>query len=91
MEDVVVIEYPDSPADVPADLRRPSTRYRRRALAAGAALAGFLVAYLGLMCWFGWTGVQLVWSAIVVKEHEWGWAAGGAALSTRRSSTTGAP
>mgnify|MGYP003379945711 CR=1 FL=1 len=36
MEDVVVIEYPDSPADVPADLRRPSTRYRRRALAAVA-------------------------------------------------------
>jgi len=74
------IPYPDSPADVPPDLRRPSARYRRRALAAGVALAAFLIAYLGLMLWFGWTGVQLVWSAIVVKEHEWGWAAGGAAL-----------
>lgn len=74
------IPYPDSPADVPADLRRPSRRYRRRALAASVALAAFLIAYLGLMLWFGWTGVQLVWSAIVVKEHEWGWAAGGAAL-----------
>ncbi|MBL8625058.1 MAG: hypothetical protein JNK64_27360 [Myxococcales bacterium] len=80
MEDVVVIAYPDSPGDVPADLRRPSKRYRRRAAAAGAALAGFLLAYLGLMGWFGWTGVQLVWSAIVVKEHQWGFAAGGAAL-----------
>lgn len=74
------IPYPDSPADVPADLRRPSKRYRRRAAAAGAALAGFLLAYLGLLGWFGWTGVQLVWSAIVVKEHPWGFAAGGAAL-----------
>lgn len=44
--------YPAGPAAVPADLTRPSARYKRQAWLAVAALALFMLAYVGLAVWF---------------------------------------
>jgi Zn-dependent protease with chaperone function len=52
--------YPAGPASVPAGLTAPTGNYRRNAWLAMLGLAGFMLAYLGLMAWFGWTAYRLV-------------------------------
>jgi Zn-dependent protease with chaperone function len=51
--------YPAGPASVPAGLTAPTGNYRRNAWLAMLGLSGFMLAYLGLMAWFGWTAYRL--------------------------------
>lgn len=51
--------YPPGPANVRADLTRPSAAYRRHAYLAVAGVVLFLVGYVALACWFAWTSVRL--------------------------------
>lgn len=71
---------PPCPTEVPPDLRRPSARYRRLAAASALVLVVALVAYVALMLWFGWTGVQLVWSGTVLPDRTANLFVGGGAL-----------
>jgi len=52
--------YPAGPASVPAGLTAPTRSYRRNAWLAMLGLLGFMLAYLALMTWFGWTAYRLV-------------------------------
>lgn len=52
--------YPAGPATVPAGLSAPTASYRRRAWLAMAGLLAFMLLYVGLLAWFGWTAFRLV-------------------------------
>jgi Zn-dependent protease with chaperone function/tellurite resistance protein len=51
--------YPPGPANVRADLTRPSAAYRRHAYLAVVGVVLFLVGYVALASWFAWTSVRL--------------------------------
>jgi len=68
------------PSTLVAKLARPSAAYRRHAWAAVAALAAFMLLYLGLAGWFLFTA----WRLTLGAEHSsggavWGWVIGGCA------------
>ena len=46
--------YPEPPAGVPADLTKPTSKYRRHAWFALIGLFVFAVLYLALTAWFSW-------------------------------------
>src|SRR5262245_29859763 len=52
--------YPSPPADVPADLTRPTRAYRLHAWLASLALLLFVALYVGLIAWFGTWGLRLL-------------------------------
>ena len=52
--------YPAGPANVPADLTRPTAAYTRNAWLAVAALLAFVALYLGLTGWLGYTTYRLI-------------------------------
>ena len=83
MAELVEGVRPAGPPIAPHDPRRSSAQYLRLAVASGVAVAAFFAAYLGAMIWFGWTGVQLIWSAFVLQDdrHVAGGLAGAAALA----------
>ncbi|MAQ14387.1 MAG: hypothetical protein CMN30_06285 [Sandaracinus sp.] len=45
--------YPPAPTDVPADLTRPSGRYKRQAAAAVLGVVAFFLVYFGATFWLG--------------------------------------
>ena len=45
--------YPPAPAEIPADLATPSSRYRRQAALAVIGVALFFLFYFGLTGWLG--------------------------------------
>ena len=51
--------YPAGPQTVPPDLTFPTTAYKRRAWLALASIAVFLVLYVFLAGWFGWTAYRM--------------------------------
>ncbi|MFN7143402.1 MAG: M48 family metallopeptidase, partial [Myxococcota bacterium] len=55
--------YPSAPAAVPPDLAKPTPSHRRHTLAAFGALVAFLLLYLGLAAWFGFTAWRLAMGA----------------------------
>lgn len=55
--------YPPSPSQLPAGLTSPSPAYRRHAWLAVAGLLAFVVGYLGLTGYLGWTIYRLVGKA----------------------------
>jgi len=52
--------YPPGPAQVPDDLARPSSAYRRHAWLAMLGLVSFALLYCFLIGWFGWTGYRVI-------------------------------
>jgi len=54
------VPYPPAPADVPADLTKPTGAYTRRAWLASLAVLVFVAGYLGLTWWFGRVTWKLV-------------------------------
>lgn len=52
--------YPAGPATVPAGLSAPTASYRRHAWLAMAGLLVFMLLYVGLLSWFGWTAYRLI-------------------------------
>lgn len=55
---------PPPPPNVPADLTRPTSRYKRHAWIAGIGLLAFVALYLSLTAWFGWTSYRLITHAL---------------------------
>lgn len=51
---------PPLPPNVPPDLTRATTRYKRHAWLAGIGLLAFVALYLGLTGWFLWTSFRLI-------------------------------
>lgn len=56
----MIPSYPAGPESVPDDLTRPGAAYRRNAWIAGLGLALFVLLYLALAAWFGWTAYRLL-------------------------------
>ncbi len=52
--------YPKGPAKVPADLTRPTRRFKLHAWLAVLALIGFIILYFSLTGWLGYTSFRLV-------------------------------
>ena len=72
--------YPPGPTAVPPNLTAASSAYKRHAWFAMLGLGGFIVIYLGLAAWFGWTSWRLLGSAFRGEDISlWGWVAGGCA------------
>lgn len=68
------------PSSLVARLARPSAAYKRHAWLAVAALAAFMLLYLGLAGWFLFTAWRLTFGADSVSGHAvWGWVIGGCA------------
>jgi Zn-dependent protease with chaperone function len=57
------VAHPGTPANIPADFAKPSSRYRSRAWLALAGLIGFLGIYLGMAGWLAWTCYRLMAAA----------------------------
>lgn len=51
--------YPAGPQTAPADLTFPTTTYKRRAWLALASISVFLLLYVSLAGWFGWTAYRM--------------------------------
>lgn len=51
--------YPVGPQTAPADLTYPTTTYKRRAWLALASISVFLLLYISLAGWFGWTAYRM--------------------------------
>lgn len=64
------------PSTLVAKLARPTAAYKRHAWLAVAALAGFMLLYLGLAGWFLFTAWRLTVGA---EAAFWGWVVGGCA------------
>jgi Zn-dependent protease with chaperone function len=72
--------YPPGPTAVPPNLTAASAAYKRHAWFAMLGLGAFLVIYLGMAAWFGWTSWRLLGSALRGADVSlWGWVAGGCA------------
>ncbi|MBV8634243.1 MAG: M48 family metallopeptidase, partial [Burkholderiaceae bacterium] len=56
--------YPAGPTRVPADLTKPTRRYRQKAWLAMAGLALFVLLYVCLSGWFALTAYKLVMGAV---------------------------
>ncbi len=52
--------YPPGPASAPADLTKPTRRFRTHAWLAVLVLLGFVALYFLMTGWFGWTAYRLV-------------------------------
>src|SRR5690242_16051715 len=74
------LAYPPGPTTVPPNLTSASAAYRRHAWFAMLGLGGFILIYLGMAAWFGWTAWRLLGSGFRgVDLSLWGWVAGGCA------------
>ncbi len=51
--------YPANPANVPADLTKPSASHKRQATLAALGLLGFILFYLAITGWFAWSAYHL--------------------------------
>lgn len=72
--------YPPGPTAVPPNLTAASAAYKRHAWFAMLGLGGFIVIYLGMAAWFGWTSWRLLGGAFRGEDISlWGWVAGGCA------------
>jgi Zn-dependent protease with chaperone function len=72
--------YPPGPTAVPPNLTAASAAYKRHAWFAMLGLGGFIVIYLGMAAWFGWTAWRLFASGFGDGNLSlWGWVAGGCA------------
>lgn len=55
--------YPASPANVPPDLTKPTSKYKRHAWLAMAAITVFILSYLAISGWLIWTSFRLFTAA----------------------------
>ncbi|HEY2851735.1 MAG TPA: hypothetical protein VGJ18_02735 [Gemmatimonadaceae bacterium] len=60
----MAISFPVGPASVPSDLTQPPATYRRRVALALAGLVLFLLLYLLLTGWLGFTAYRLMAASI---------------------------
>lgn len=52
--------YPANPRNIPADLTKPSQAHKRQVWLAVFGLLAFVVVYLSLTMWFGWSAFRLI-------------------------------
>lgn len=80
----MAISFPAGPASVPVDLTQPPATYRRRVALAMAGLVLFLVLYLLLTGWLGFTAYRLIAASVHGgNDAFWGFIVGaGAAFLT---------
>lgn len=57
--------YPESPRNIPLELRQPTKAYKHRAWLAGVSLVGFVLVYLFLAGWFVFTAWRLISDAVI--------------------------
>ncbi len=63
--------YPAGPQGAPDDLAQPPSTYKRRAWQAMASLSLFLVFYIALTGWFGWTAYRTSVDVFVTGKLEY--------------------
>lgn len=56
--------YPANPANIPADLTRPSRNHKRQVWLAILGLLAFVAVYFSLTAWFGWSAYHLIDTAM---------------------------
>ncbi len=62
--------YPASPSEIPENLTRPSSTYKKHAWLAVLGLAIFVLCYFSLSAWFGWTAYRLIGSAFTSDSNK---------------------
>jgi hypothetical protein len=56
--------YPANPTKIPPDLTKPSQTHKRHIWLAVFGLLGFVIVYLSLTAWFGWSSYYLIMSSL---------------------------
>ena len=60
--------YPANPTNIPANLTKPSKAHKRHVWLAVLGLITFVVIYLALTTWFGWSSYNLIHSSITTGQ-----------------------
>ncbi|NRQ42102.1 M48 family metalloprotease [Rheinheimera sp. YQF-2] len=60
--------YPANPTTIPANLTKPSKAHKRHVWLAVLGLITFVVIYLALTTWFGWSSYNLIHSSITTGQ-----------------------
>lgn len=68
--------YPANPSNIPENLTRPSGAHKRQVILAVVGLLAFVVVYLSLTAWFGWSAYHLIESGINSRDGLFLWIIG---------------
>ncbi|WP_397472008.1 M48 family metallopeptidase, partial [Rheinheimera sp.] len=60
--------YPANPTNIPANLTKPSKAHKRHVWLAVLGLITFVLVYLALTTWFGWSSYNLIHSSITTGQ-----------------------
>lgn len=60
--------YPANPTNIPADLTKPSQAHKRHVWLAVLGLVMFVVVYISLTAWFGWSSYYLIYTSMTTGQ-----------------------
>jgi len=60
--------YPANPTNIPPELTKPSKAHKRHVWLAVLGLITFVLVYLSLTVWFGWSSYSLIYSSITTGQ-----------------------